>query len=185
MICAFVGSIVWSLDGAPGGPLMIGLTTGSLLSDLALVGRLANLELAWFPLLANEFTSAALLGTAFTAMLVGHSYLLAPTMSLQPLLRLLAGLLGAVLLRMVFAGWGLWSWTEHHSLATLTEVTMWLPVRWGLGFVGPLVLGVLAWRTARIRSTQSATGILYVVVILCFLGELTSQVLAGTTGWLL
>ena len=38
----------------------------------------------------------------------------------------------------------------------------------------------MAWRTARIRSTQSATGILYVVVIFCFLGELTSQLLRGT-----
>jgi hypothetical protein len=106
-------------------------------------------------------------------------------MSLTPLLRELAGLLGAAALRMAVAGYGLWFWTEQHSLGNLNEVTMWLPVRWGLGFLGPLVLGVLAWQTARIRSTQSATGILYVVVILCFLGELTSQLLAGTTGWLL
>ena len=46
-----------------------------------------------------------------------------------------------------------------------------------LGFVAPLVLGWMAWQTARIRSTQSATGILYVVVIFCFLGELTSLLL--------
>jgi hypothetical protein len=35
----------------------------------------------------------------------------------------------------------------------------------------------MAWQTARLRSTQSATGILYVVVICCFFGELTGQVL--------
>jgi hypothetical protein len=35
----------------------------------------------------------------------------------------------------------------------------------------------MAWQTAKIRSTQSATGILYVVVILTFLGELVGQVL--------
>ena len=58
-------------------------------------------------------------------------------------------------------------------------------VRWGLGFVGPLVLGWMAWETARIRSTQSATGILYVVVIFCFLGELTSQLLLSKTGFTL
>ena len=52
-----------------------------------------------------------------------------------------------------------------------------LPVRWLVGFAGPLVLGWMAWQTARIRSTQSATGILYVVVILCFLGELTGLLL--------
>jgi hypothetical protein len=46
-----------------------------------------------------------------------------------------------------------------------------------LGFVGPLVFGWMAWQSARIRSTQSATGILYVVVIFCFLGELTGQLM--------
>jgi hypothetical protein len=64
---------------------------------------------------------------------------------------------------------------------------MWflLLVRWGLGIVAPVVLGWMAWETARIRSTQSATGILYVVVIVCFLGELTSQLLVDKTGFVL
>jgi hypothetical protein len=62
---------------------------------------------------------------------------------------------------------------------------LWLPLRWGLGFVGPLVLAWMAWRTVRIRSTQSATGILYVAVIFCFLGELTGQLLWSNTGILL
>jgi hypothetical protein len=48
--------------------------------------------------------------------------------------------------------------------------------------LGPLVFGWLAYRTAKIRSTQSATGILYVVVILAFLGELTSLLLLRDTG---
>ena len=52
-------------------------------------------------------------------------------------------------------------------------------MRWAVGFAGVLGLTWMAWRTARIRSTQSATGILYVVVIFCFLGELTGQLLAG------
>jgi hypothetical protein len=43
----------------------------------------------------------------------------------------------------------------------------------------------MAWETARIRSTQSATGILYVVVILVFLGELTSLLLVEKTRLLL
>ena len=61
--------------------------------------------------------------------------------------------------------------------AATGDILLWLPVRWGLGFLGPLILGWMAWRCARIRSTQSATGILYVVVILCFIGELTAQLL--------
>ena len=51
----------------------------------------------------------------------------------------------------------------------------------------PLVLGVMAWRcaTARLRNTQSATGILYIVVVFCFLGELTGQLLLGVTHYFL
>ena len=37
----------------------------------------------------------------------------------------------------------------------------------------PRAASAIRW----IRSTQSATGILYVVVIFCFLGELTGQLL--------
>jgi hypothetical protein len=40
----------------------------------------------------------------------------------------------------------------------------------------------MAWQAAKIRSTQSATGILYVVVIFCIVGELTSQILSRNTG---
>jgi hypothetical protein len=119
-------------------------------------------------------------------MLMGHSYLIAPAMSLTPLLRLLAGVFIATTLRLAVAGVSLWSWTAGHSLVNLEDETvLWLPVRWALGLLGPLLLGWMAWQAARIRSTQSATGILYVVVILSFLGELTSLVLLESTGYAL
>ncbi len=57
------------------------------------------------------------------------------------------------------------------------ETLLWLPVRWLVGLLLPLVLTVMAWQTTRIRATQSSTGILYVVVIFCFLGELNSLLL--------
>jgi hypothetical protein len=80
---------------------------------------------------------------------------------------------------MGMAGASLWSWTAGQPVVTLeSDAVLWLPLRWGLGFVLPLVFGWMAWQSARIRSTQSATGILYVVVIFCFLGELTGQLLA-------
>ena len=119
-------------------------------------------------------------------MLMGHSYLMAPAMSLTPLLRLLAALAASAVLRILVAGGGLWLWTGTAAGTTLTtETVLWLTMRWAIGFVGPLVLAWLAWETTRIRSTQSATGILYVVVILCFLGELTSQLLQTATGYTL
>ena len=112
-------------------------------------------------------------------MLMGHSYLIAPAMSLTPLLRLLAALLVAA--AAAHGGGRAWACGPGPPgirwLTWKMKPCLWLPVRWGVGFVGPLVLGWMAWQTARIRSTQSATGILYVVVIFCFLGELTSQLL--------
>jgi hypothetical protein len=181
----FIGSMVWSLDGAPGGRVVNVAAVGFLGTAVALAGRGSPTDpgVAWQA--ADELTSTALLGTAMTAMLIGHSYLIAPTMSIAPLVRLLGALAVATILRLAVAGAGLWFWSESHSLTILSEVTIWLPVRWLLGFVGPLVLAGLAWQTAKIRSTQSATGILYVVVILCFLGELTGQLLRATTGYVL
>jgi hypothetical protein len=119
-------------------------------------------------------------------MLMGHSYLLAPAMALTPLLRLIGLLFVSIAVRAGIAGASLWLfWTAGHSLTNVMEVLLWLPVRWVLGLLLPLVLGVMAWKTARIRSTQSATGILYVVVIFCFLGELLSQLLCRLTGYFL
>jgi hypothetical protein len=67
--------------------------------------------------------------------------------------------------------------SSQASQAWPGDLWLWLPVRWLVGFGGPLLLGWMAWRCAGIRSTQSATGILYVVVVLCFIGELTGELL--------
>src|SRR5207249_4100498 len=99
-------------------------------------------------------TSALLLGSATTAMLMGHSYLIAPAMSLTPLLHLLTALAASAVLRIGVAIAGLWLWTGASAGTTLdSEMILWLTVRWGVGFLGPLVLAWLAWETTRIRST--------------------------------
>jgi hypothetical protein len=178
LVLCLAGSIVWSLEGAPGGRIIVMLTAVCLGVALGLLELQAAPEAPGWGLAAG-FTSAALLGSATTAMLLGHSYLIAPSMSISPLLRLLAALFAAIAARLVVSGLGFWFWTEGHSLLNLEDETvLWLPIRWGLGLAGPLVLGWMAFQTARIRSTQSATGILYVVVIFCFLGELLSLLLS-------
>jgi hypothetical protein len=185
-IFALAGSVVWSFEGSPFGQTFIVLTAMANAAVLALLNATATSSGFSAEIAAQDLTSAALLGTSMTAMLIGHSYLIAPGMSLTPLFRLLGALGFAVLARMGVEGYVLWSWTADHSFGNLgNDVLLFLPVRWGVGLLGPLVLGAMAWQTARIRSTQSATGILYVVVILCFVGELTSQLLQTRTGYTL
>lgn len=198
-VLAFIGAVLWTLDRPPGGWGCLVLTGAFIIAALVLydletvdrawndagvsVDEVVRLP-SWYVSLVDHLTAAAVLGSAVTAMLVGHSYLIAPAMSIRPLMRMLAALGIALLLRMAVAGVALGRWTETHDLSNLNDVTvLWLPVRWLIGLVGPLGFGWLAYQTARIRSTQSATGILYVVVILAFLGELTSLLLARDTGY--
>jgi hypothetical protein len=194
-VLLFLGSMLWRLEGAPGGQSVIAVVLpllGACVYLLELRTRSDEPMTALFAgaclpgaaeLLLGDFTSAALLGTALSAMLMGHSYLIAPGLTLTPLRRLLGAFFVAVLGRMAADGFALWQWHTTHSFASLgNDTVLWLPVRWLVGFALPLGLGWMAWQSARTRSTQSATGILYVVVVFCFLGELTGMLLRATTG---
>ena len=46
------------------------------------------------------------------------------------------------------------------------------------GLLGPAAFAFMVHETARIRSTQSATGILYIAVIFVMYGELLARYLA-------
>ena len=184
MVACVTGSILWHLHEAPWGKSAIAAGFIVLTALLALAvpilepGAGAN---EWL----DVFTSGLVLGSATTAMLMGHSYLIAPAMSMSPLFRLLGLLAFSLMLRLGLAAFGLWQWSAQAPSADPdTEMMVLVSVRWLTGFVGPLVFLWMSFETARIRSTQSATGILYVVVILCFLGELTSQVLLAKLGFI-
>src|SRR5207244_441641 len=92
MIMTFAGSITWHLDGHPGERVILILANVALLAGLMLGGQISRSEqdMAW--LKVDDVASAAVLGTAMSAMLMGHSYLIAPAMSLSPLYRLLGAL---------------------------------------------------------------------------------------------
>lgn len=175
---SFVGTWCWSLEGAPGGYAALCLSAAAFAAALlgwSMYVSKSSTSVAW--LLLDDLTAAGLLGTTTTAMLMGHWYLIAPTMSLQPLLRVTKAIFVSTGLRILVAAAGLaFGIVRMGDL----ETWVWLPLRWAAGLAGPLVLGWMAWQSARIRSTQSATGILYVVVVLTFVGELTDLVLHGS-----
>ena len=71
-------------------------------------------------------------------------------------------------------GRGMVIWSMPCALVTVSL----LAFRWGVGLLGSAIATVLAWQTVEIRSTQSATGILYVAFTLILCGELTALILA-------
>jgi hypothetical protein len=193
-VLCLLGSLSWTLDPAPAGRMLIVVTTITLIAILAFLEPSQSpsaseaLGPRWrsgsdITLVIAGITSSCLLGMSLTAMLVGHSYLISPGMALTPLIRSVQAGGVALLVRVAVIAWGLWCWTERTPTYTLNdEVVLLLPVRWLVGVVAPLVFGGMAYSAARIRSTQSATGILYVVVVCGFLGELLSLVLTRQTG---
>jgi hypothetical protein len=54
-------------------------------------------------------------------------------------------------------------------------------ILWGL--VAPLILAVLVWRTVQMRSTQSATGILYAMSVMILIGEGAALFFRSRLGW--
>jgi hypothetical protein len=126
---------------------------------------------------ASILTSGAVLGVTMAAMLLGHWYLNAPGMKLEPLRRLLAAAAIAVLLHALVCGAGAWMDGAHRPASTAWS--LFLALRWSFGLVGVIILIAMAWRTLDVPNTQSATGILYVAVIGTFVGETTSLLLSA------
>ncbi|MBV9545804.1 MAG: hypothetical protein JOY61_15645, partial [Chloroflexi bacterium] len=127
---------------------------------------------------------ALALGSALTGLSLGHWYLVSPTLSIQPLVRVNFLCLGAIvaqlfLLPILMFGPGTAA-DALHSL--LTDYLLFLGVRVIFGLLVPLGATVMTWRTARIRSLDSATGLLYIVAALVLAGEIAARALFFLTG---
>ncbi|MGH2468038.1 MAG: hypothetical protein ACRDGL_09985, partial [Candidatus Limnocylindrales bacterium] len=106
---------------------------------------------------------AAATGGTLAAMVLGHWYLVTPHLSERPLVlaaRLLTGVIAVqVLLFIVWSAAGVGSGRPFGALVGAAAVFVWLRLLVGLLF--PLALSWMAWQTARTRSMESATGLLY------------------------
>lgn len=137
-----------------------------------------------FGLGIGRLASGFLMGSTLTAMLLGHHYLTAPAMSIEPLKRFVRCMSWGLLARACLAAVGLLAWWGGNLDRPPAEPVspLFLAVRWGMGLVGPALATYLTWKTVEIRSTQSATGILYIAMTLVLFGELTAMVLTRGTG---
>ena len=173
---AFLGSVLWTLERRNAGTVLLWLillASLGLLWAAPLLGT-ANSGSGAFLARIAEAASAAVLGAAMIGMLLGHSYLTAPAMSITPLSRVNWYLGGAVVCRGILSAIALASAGPELTGATYG---MWLTLRWLAGVLGPLVACAMVARILKYRNTQAATGVLFVAVILTFIGELTASLL--------
>jgi hypothetical protein len=178
---SFFGAACWLYEAKRAGQLMLWLVAATALAA-AIVGENATAVAGDNPIWRSiAVTSSGLvLGLTMAAMLLGHWYLNAPGMSLEPLRRLLAVAAIAVGFQMLLSGYGVattWAATSEVSRDWL----MFVILRWSFGLCGVLALLWMTWRTLEIPNTQSATGILYVAVIGVFVGELAAALLSANS----
>ena len=184
-VIAYFAAVAWGL-GLPRFGTAASVLVAVLASAwLGAASQSASASL-WVLNAASRLSSGFLLGSTLTAMLLGHHYLTAPAMSIDPLKRIIAVLALALVARCALAGFGMWALGTGGigSVASAedTQTAMFLAARWGMGFVGSAIATFMTWKTAQMRSTQSATGILYIAMIFVLFGELTSMILAGPAG---
>lgn len=122
----------------------------------------------------SNLATAGVLGGAVTGMLLGHWYLTAPTMSIEPL-RVLSRIFAvAIAFRMVVSAIG--CGMAGQNLTESVHLT-WFALRWLAGIIGPMAIALMSLRILRYRNTQAATGVLFAGVILTFIGEMSASLL--------
>ncbi|MDB5386580.1 MAG: hypothetical protein JWM11_2226 [Planctomycetaceae bacterium] len=182
-VLGFIASVFWTLERRKGAANLLLLI--ALISMLALglgivLAQPKQWQTHWGLIFASDFSSALTLGGAMCGMLLGHSYLTSPTMSISPLFRLneflgwagvARGVISAIVLCLA------WSHLQDESVWT------WLVLRWIAGVFGPIMVWQMVQRILAFRNTQAATGVLFVGVILTLLGELTGTLLLTATGY--
>jgi hypothetical protein len=179
-LASYLGAAVWLYEKPRLGRLALaavaaGSLTGAWLNLPEAVSR-APQTARWLWAI-DPVCGGGVLGVTMAAMLLGHWYLNAPGMSLHPLFRLVGLMITIILIRALLAACGL---ALLYRSGERFDLTQWLFValRWLSGLAGALGAALMARQTLKIPNTQSATGILYVGVILTFIGELTAQLLS-------
>jgi protein NrfD len=131
---------------------------------------------------ASFLSSVALLGGACGAMVLGHWYLVVPSLDVAHLQSIVRLHIGSTVVRVVVVAAAVMiaivTWEPgmpnfERYIFSIDGIFFWQRVLFGLG--GPAVLSYLTWETAKIQSTQSATGILYVDFFTVIVGEVLAK----------
>ena len=167
-------------------PIIVAVAIGAGLAAILL--QALHVSAAWtLPAraltVASFFSSAALLGGACTAMILGHWYLVIPSMQVSLLQSVVKIHIASMVVRVavvaaaVFVAIATWEPgtgpSFRYYITSVSGIFFWQRVLFGL--CGPALLSYLTWETAKIRSTQSATGILYVDFFTVVVGEVLAK----------
>lgn len=134
------------------------------------------------------FFSSLLLGISNFAMILGHYYLVVPKLSEQPLIYCLY-IFWIVLFLKLMASLTIIFTTATPFLEEGTQLGdgytfnwLFISMRYLWGYVAPLILTFFTFKLCKLRSLQSATGVLYIVEFFVIVGELVSVYLMAKHG---
>jgi len=183
---------LWISLLAGGTAVVAGATIGLAdagLSDVAGSGKSVGLSVS------GALLSSLVLGFSTWGMILGHWYLVAQGLPIRHLARLVTPLPWILAAKLLFSSVVLWLMWErflgpgNHSMVDVFErqpdrildlvnVCSRIPV----GLAIPLVLALMARVTVRMQKTQPATGILYAMCVLVYMGDLMGKMIEGESG---
>ncbi len=142
--------------------------------------------MAYFFFLFALFT----LGLTNYLMLLGHYYLVVPKLTTAPLIRASQFLWLVLGIKILMACYGVYQAREYLTEGTVVGMGylynfIFVSMRVLWGYVALAVLSFFGYRCAKMNSTQSATGIFYIMVFFVLIGELLSLYLWHEMGVLI
>jgi len=137
----------------------------------------------------NFLLSTLVLGSAMLGMLLGHRYLTNPHLPLSHLnflawIFFIAVILQGTMTVVSFLLGGDWA-VIRAALRLESFLGLFFWIRVVIGIAAPLVLAAMILNTIRYRANMSATGLLYIAVLMVMAGEAFSRYLLLSDGVLL
>lgn len=151
-----------------------------IIQQLALLSVLYFFQNTHLFLIVYGLTSILYMGVITYSMLLGHWYLVTPRLSVKPLLMangilwfLAAVKIGILIYSLIQDGRFFVEGSTFGAGYMFNWVILTMRVGWGYAVV--LLMSYFSWRLIRMRSTQSATGVLYAMTFFVLVGELTAM----------
>jgi hypothetical protein len=148
---------------------------GTTLSILFAIGIFRQFSFTYD--LLYVFSGMMFLGVITYAMILGHWYLVVPGLSENHLKKSLVAFWWILALKIILCAVEVFNHQNLFSAGTTEAMGymfnwIMLLMRFGWGYLIIGIMGYYTWRLTKIRSIQSATGVLYVMTFFVFIGEL-------------